>query len=359
MAAVPLAYELLAEIFKIYISFPDTSPETLMQVCRSWNAVASNEPVLWTKFIIDSHMLYPTAEGWDNATLTRDWIGIFKHRLTRAGPSLLLQIEILGLHKHLMPLIDVISGGPPDYIHLPRWETLYLRTHDMIVPNNPTQSHFASAQCWGGFADLLSQPTPSLRRLTLQQNKIDFHAFPNAPNLEELNVIYSRSPAIGQLNSFPNLKRVHITYPTKYPLSLVHLSHFSLQKIEKLIIGGEVEIGQYAEGTYPSLTILELTGRVPHGIACVSAPNLQHLILRNDNLFCLIFPDSESQHINPQLKNRGVLEMLANRFPTVEILEAHKNLQSLVAEMTSDKIGFFAGLRELRIVAKDDSDFAY
>jgi hypothetical protein len=366
-AAMPLAYELLAEIFKIYVSFPDTLPEILLQVCRSWNAVASNEPVLWTKFIVDHDMINPTKD-WvvlrDNATLTHDWIGIFKRRLARAGPSLPFQVEIITLNKCLLPVIDVISGGAPDYIHLPRWETLYLRTCDMIRPAYPTEPFFAQEHCWGGIADLISQPTPSLRRLTLQQNKIDFHAFPDAPNLEELNIIYSRSPAIGQTNSFPNLKKVHITYPTKYPLSLVHLSDFSLQKIETLIIGGEVEIGQYVLGSYPSLTTLELTGRVPHGIIYISAPRLRHLILPNDNLFCLIFPppDGESQHANPQHKNRQVLEMLASRFPTVEILEVHKNLKSLVSEMSSGKIEFFTGLKELRIIAKDDrprADFAY
>ncbi|KIM88476.1 hypothetical protein PILCRDRAFT_257546 [Piloderma croceum F 1598] len=368
MAAVPLAYELLAEIFKIYVSFPDTVlPEILLQVCRSWNAVASNEPVLWTKFIVHHNMLNPTKD-WvvlrDNATLTHDWIGIFKRRLARAGPTLPLQVEIITLNKCLLPVIDVISGGAPDYIHLSRWETLYLRTYDMIRPAYPTEPYFAQEHCWGGIADLISQPTPSLKRLTLQQNKIDFHAFPDAPNLEELNVIYSRSPAIGQANSFPNLKKVHITYPTKYPLSLVNLSDFCLQKIETLIIGGEVEIGQYVLGSYPSLMTLELTGRVPHGIISISAPRLRHLILPNDNLFCLIFPppNGESQNANPQPKNRQVLEMLASRFPTVEILEVHENLKSLVSEMISGKIEFFTGLKELRIAAKNDrprADFAY
>jgi len=233
----------------------------------------------------------------------------------------------------------------------------------MIRPAYVTQ-HFSRDHYWADIADLISQPMPSLRRLTLQQNKIDFHAFPDAPNLEELNVIYSRSPAIGQANSFPNLRKVHITYTARYPFSLVHLADFSLQKIETLIIGGEVEIDQCALGSYPSLTTLELTGRVPYGMIYVSAPRLRHLILSNDNLFCLTFPpsDNESQHVNLQPRNRQMLAMLAKRFPTVEILEVHENLKSLVSEMTSEKIGFFAGLKELHIVAKDDhprADYVY
>jgi len=349
MAAVRLAYELLAEIFKIYVSFPDTSPEALLQVCRSWSTVATNERILWTKFIVGHHMLNSTEDWVDfryNATLTRDWISIFKHRLARAGPSLPLQIEILALDECLLPIIDVISGGAPDYIHLPRWETLFLHTCTRIEPDLAE---------WEGIGDLISQPTPSLRRLTLRQNKIDFHAFPNAPNLEELNVIYSRSPDIGKMNSFPNLKKVHITYPGKYPLSWVRLADFSLQKIETLIIGGIVDIHQYAQGTYPSLTTLELTGRVPHGIVNISAPNLQHLILPHADLFCLVpgHPDGESEDGNPQPNNTQVLEMLANRFPTVEILEVHESLQSLVSEMSSGENRFFTGLKELRIVPKD------
>ena len=51
--------------------------------------------------------------------------------------------------------------------------------------------HFSQEHCCGGIVNLISQPTPSLRCLTLQQNKINFHAFPDAPNLKELNVIYS------------------------------------------------------------------------------------------------------------------------------------------------------------------------
>jgi len=120
MATVPLAYELLAEIFKIYISLPDTSPEILLQVCRSWNAVASNEAVLWTKFVVDYHMLNPTKDRPALSSLTHDWIGIFKRRLARAGPSLPLQVEILTLNKSMLPVIDVISGGVPDYTHLPQ-----------------------------------------------------------------------------------------------------------------------------------------------------------------------------------------------------------------------------------------------
>jgi hypothetical protein len=254
----------------------------------------------------------------------------------------------------LLPIIDVISGGAPDYIHLPRWEILGLRACVWIRPNNHALQDFATEE-WGGIADLISQPTPSLRRLTLQRNDIDFHAFPDAPNLEELNVIYNRSPAIGKMNSFPNLKKVHITYPWKYPLSWVRLADFSLQKIETLIIGGEVDIRRYAQGTYPSLTTLELTGRVPHGIVNISAPNLQHLILPHADLFCLVpgHPDGESEDGNPQPNNTQVLEMLANRFPTVEILEVHESLQSLVSEMSSGENRFFTGLKELRIVPKD------
>ena len=354
---VALPYELLAEIFKIYVSSPDTSPEALLQVCSQWSAVASNQHTLWTKFIVGYHMR-------DDATLTRDWIGIFRRRLARAGPSLPLQIEIQSLHKSLLPIIDVISGGAPDYIYLPRWETLYLRTSELIKPNEHTQSSFATER-WGGIADLISQPTPSLRHLTLQQNKIDFHAFPNAPNFEELDVIFSRSPAIGQMNSFPNLKKVHITYPMKYPLSSVRLADFSLQKIETLIIGGQVDIAKNAQGTYPSLTTLELTGRVPPGTVYISAPNLRHLILPHADLFCIDSPspDGGSEDANPQSKNIKVLEMLANSFPTVEILAVHRKLRRLVSEMTSGENRFFMGLKELRIASKNDrrnlGDLAY
>lgn len=346
MTAVCLAYELLAEIFKIYMAFSDTSPETLSQVCRSWKAVANNEPILWTKFVVGHHMLNWTPDPVATATtLNRDWISIFKRRLARAGPFLPFKIEIRGLNTRLLPIIDVISGGAPDYIHLSRWETLGLRT-DELIRNQPLPM-------WESIADLISQPTPSLRRLTLERNKIDFHAFPDAPNLEELNVLYSRSPAIGEMNSFPNLKKVHITYPSKYPLSLVRLVHFSLQ-IETLIIGGDSDIDEYARGTYPSLTTLELTKRVPHGIVNISAPNLRHLILPHTHLFCLPVPsDVESQYTNAHSKNRQVLEILVNRFPTVEILEVHENLRNLVSEMRCGENKFFTGLKELRIVPKD------
>ena len=77
MTAVRLAYELLAEIFKIYMAFSDTSPETLSQVCRSWKAVANNEPILWTKFVVGHHMLNWTPDPVATATtLNRDWIKI-------------------------------------------------------------------------------------------------------------------------------------------------------------------------------------------------------------------------------------------------------------------------------------------
>jgi len=345
-----LPYELLAEIFTIYAFLPDTLPETLLRVCRSWNVVANNSPTLWTKFVISERDMIRSKNSYnfrEVATLTHDWVGIFKRRLARAGPSLPLQVVILGLHELLLPVIDVVSGEAPGHVHLPRWETLNLATGELIMMEDTW------GDTWGSIASLLSQPMPSLRRLTLQQNKIDFHAFPNAPNLEELDVLYSRSPLIGQMNSFPNLKKLRITYPSKYPFSLVHLAEFSLRTIETLIIGGEVDIGEAARGTYPSLSTLELTERVPHGIASMSAPSLRHLILRNPDLFCLIFPDSESQHANPQPKNRAVLEMLACTFPTVEVLEVHENLRNLVLEMVFRGAVFFTGLKELWTVSKD------
>jgi hypothetical protein len=159
------------------------------------------------------------------------------------------------------------------------------------------------------------------------------------------------------MNSFPNLKKVHITYPSKYPLSLVHLGQFSLRTIETLIIGGEVEIGLLAEGTYPSLSTLELSERVPGGTTYISAPNLRHLTLRSADLFCLVYPppDGEDQHTNSQLKNREVLKVLASKFPTVEVLEVHENLRNLVSEMVSDGADFFTGLKELRTISEEQS----
>jgi len=247
------------------------------------------------------------------------------------------------LHDLLLSVIDVISGGGPDYVHLHRWETLNIERCDLI------RLETSWAGTWPSFATLISQPTPSLKRLTLRQNKIDFHAFPNAPNLEELNILYSRSPRIGRNNSLPNLKKVHITYPSKYPLSLVNLARFSLQTIETLIIGGEVAIGTNAEGTYPSLSMLEFTECVPRGITYMTAPSLRHLILRTASLSYFNYPppDGESQHDNPQSKNKEVLEMLASTFPTVEILEVHENLHNLVLEMLSGEAMFFMGLKEL------------
>jgi hypothetical protein len=348
MASVPLAYELLAEIFKFYVSFQDTSPETLLQVCRSWNAVASQESALWTKFVISDTMVRSLISRKEDHRLTHDWVGIFQRRLARAGPSIPLQIYILILHELLLPVIDVLSGGEPGYAQLPRWETLDMRTFEMIVVDSPWGGS------WPGIANLISQPMPSLRRLTLQQNKIDFHAFPNAPNLQELNVLYSRSPLIGQRGSFPNLTKIHITYPSKYPLSLVQLGKFSLGTIETLIIGGEVEFGENAEGTYPSLSTLEFTERVSRGIVCISAPRLRHLILRNADLFCLVYPppDGEDQRANPQSKNKEVLGRLARAFPTVEVLEVHHGLRNLVSEMVSNDAVFFTGLKELRTVSE-------
>jgi hypothetical protein len=357
MASVPLSYELLAEIFKIYANFQDTSPEALLQVCRTWNAVASQESILWTKFVISKPMIRSTNKNIssreEDPTLTRDWVGIFERRLARAGPSNPLQVSILALHELLLPVIDVVSGGGPEYDHLPRWETLNMRTFQLIGSNSWPGS-------WKEIGNLISQPMPSLRRLTLQENKIDFYAFPNAPNLEELNILQSRSPRIGRRNSFPSLQKIHITY-AKYAFSEVRLKRFSLRTIEKLIIGGETEIGRECEGTYPSLSTLELMLRVPCGIAYMSAPKLRHLILRNVDLFCLIYPppDGENQHSNPKAKNRQVLEMLANSFPTVEVLEVHENLRNLVSEMVSGGAPFFTGLKELRTVSEEERGWTY
>jgi len=276
--------------------------------------------------------------------MNRDWVGMFERRLARAGPSLPLHVFILNLFELSLPVIDVISGGAPDYVHLSRWETFDLKTFGALIRRN-------DPDCWGSIASLISQPMPSLKRLTLQQIKIDFHAFANAPNLEELNVLYCRSPRIGKRKSFRKLKTLHITYPPKYPLSFVPLRKFSRRSIETLIIGGYIDVGERVKGTYPSLSTLTLANRVPHGIVHMSAPILRHLKLCHNHLFCSIMDSKD----NAQLKNREVLEILARTFPTVEVLEVHEDLRSLVSEMISNKI-IFAGLKELRAASKHDPE---
>jgi hypothetical protein len=349
-----LPYELLVEIFRAYASLPDTSSAMLLQVCSSWNAVASREPTLWTKFVVSYGMITRTSNSsifdWpSNKELTGDWFDVCKRRLARAGPSLPLQISILVLHEVLLPVIDVISGGAPDYVHLPRWEILHLETHAIIraMDDNLFDS-------WPSIGNLISQPMPSLKRLTLQQNKIDFHAFANAPNLEELNVLYSRSPLIGKDHSFPKLRNLHITYPGKYPLSLVDLTTFSLQTIETLIIGGDVEFDGRAEGTYPSLSKLELTERVPRGIGAMSAPCLRHLILHGTDLFCRVYRIPDEEQVNRQKENKKLLEMLARTFPTVEVLEVREDLRNLALDMVLGEAAFFPGLKELWASSNDD-----
>ena len=88
------------------------------------------------------------------------------------------------MHKLLLPVIDVISGEAPGYVHLPRWETLNLATGELIMMEDTW------GDTWGSIASLISQPMPSLRRLTLQQNKIDFHAFPNALEADCINKLW-------------------------------------------------------------------------------------------------------------------------------------------------------------------------
>jgi hypothetical protein len=348
-----LPYELLGKIFNACASLQDTLPETLLHVCSSWNAVAIREPALWTKFVVSYGMITrPPHFDWstsnnDSEELTCDWVDFCKRRLARAGPSLPLQVSILAVDQLLLPVIDVISGAP-DYVHLPRWETLHFQTRGVIRVTDIWLSTLPS------IGKLISQPMPSLKHLTLRQNKIDSHAFGNSPNLEELNILHSRSPLIGKDHSFPKLRKLHITYSGRCPLSLVDLTTFSLKTIETLVIGGRAEFGGIAggraEGTYPSLSKLELTDRVSYGIRTMSAPCLRHLILRGADLFCqnpvygLI---SEEEQVNPHKENRELLEMLANTFPTVEVLEVHENLQNHVLEMVLGEAAFFPCLKEL------------
>ena len=176
MELARLPYELLGEIFKAYASLPDTLPETLLQVCSSWNAVASREPCLWTTFVVSCEMITresnSSVSDWPgNQELTGDRVDVCKRRLARAGPSLPLQVYIMALHQLLLPVIDVISGGAPDYIHLPRWETLHLRTYHRIEVTEDYPSN------WPSIGNLISQPMPSLKCLALRKIDIYFHAF--------------------------------------------------------------------------------------------------------------------------------------------------------------------------------------
>jgi len=141
----------------------------------------------------------------------------------------------------------------------------------------------------------------------------------------------------------------------KYPLNSVLLAEFSLSTIQTLIIAGEIDIGQQVTGTYPSLSMLELTQRVPRGIVYMIAPNLRHLLLRSAYLFCRIYPppDGDSQDANSEQKNKEVLEMLASSFPTVEVLEVHESLLNFILEMVVGEV-FFTGLKELWTVSKDE-----
>ena len=51
--------------------------------------------------------------------------------------------------------------------------------------------------------------------------------------------------------------------------------------------------------------------------------------------------------------------MLANSFPTVEVLEVHENLRNLVSEMVSDGAPFFTGLNALRTVSEEERGWTY
>lgn len=344
-------YELLVEIFKVYASLPGSVSETLLQVCSSWSAVASHEASLWTKFVISEDMVRSTGPHED-ATLTRDWVGIFKRRLARAGPSRPLEISILALHRLLLPVVDVISGT--DYVHLSRWETLNIEADAPIT----IVSTWGSDENWTDIGYLISHRMPSLRRLTLCGSNINFHAFGGAHNLEELNVLHSQSPRIGRNNSFPNLKILRITYPPKYPLCFIPIHSFSLQTIQTLVIGGDVELPDHrgVEGTYPSLSRLEFTERIPWAIYFMSAPCLRHLILHSSDLFChqLRRPlPAGMQFAANRRKNKGLLMMLAGTFSTVEVLEVHQDLRNLVLKMVMGEKQLFIHLCELWVLSKD------
>lgn len=218
----------------------------------------------------------------------------------------------------------------PGYVHLPRWETLHFETGELITSNT-----------WSHIASLNSQPTPSLKYLPLRRNKIDFHAFPNAPNLEELGVLYSESLLIVKRDNFPNLKKVHITHPEEYPLSAVCLDELSLRT---LIIGRDVEVGGGLGRMYPSLSMLEFTVHVLYGIVRMSAPSFRHLIPRNSNLFCIIYPYllCGPQHAHPMPTNREVIKVLAGRFPTVVSLGEYTRMcEILFLRCFLEKRGFF------------------
>jgi len=68
--------------------------------------------------------------------------------------------------------------------------------------------------------------------------------------------------------------------------------------------------------------------------------------------------DDEEQ-INHQEENRESLEMLASTFPTVEVLEVHKNLRNLVFEIVYGKTALFPGLKELWVCSKDERRMMY
>jgi hypothetical protein len=111
--------------------------------------------------------------------------------------------------------------------------------------------------------------------------------------------------------------------------------------IERIIIEGSVDVGTQIKGTYPSLKRLEVRECLPRGIAHMSAPHLRRLTLRNANLRCCNCHDHPS---DPRAENREALELLARTFPTVEILEVHKDLLELVQGM----ITAFPELKEVR-----------
>jgi len=86
------------------------------------SAVTSHEASLWTEFAISEDMvrsaLWSDIGLHEDAIFTYDWVGIFKRRLAQTGPSHTLEISILALHRLSLPVIDVISGRAPDYVHL-------------------------------------------------------------------------------------------------------------------------------------------------------------------------------------------------------------------------------------------------
>ena len=261
-----LPFDVLCKIFEVYARFDQPSRplalETLLLVCRSWFAAATDNQKLWCTF--DMGIFSKEALAY--------WTKCVPMRLARCQSDILLDITINILHQADVPvhayepLLSQVTGKSGEYAR--RWRRLILHVddrEDFMQPYNVL------------FANFLRFPTPSLEELDCDS----LRGHPVLPDTRSLKMFHVPAFVVATLPDLSNVTHLRIGTSSSIRLDIDEVGLARAVNVKTMRITSSRPFK--LTGTYKRLECLRIDGAFTEDcLRDFRAPRLRHIGLDVD-----------------------------------------------------------------------------